>query len=265
MLKISKQQVMDRWDTLPENLKEAIFDEHNADIVWEFCKRKHISDEKIKPIAGVAGDVLMGFLHPDKDEVSQEIQASSGIPKEIALEIAEELIKKIFNPLKTALEEIYAPAINEKELNEKTKLIDSVNISVKKSITPLSPEIKKEAKEKPLESPPPANLPFMKIAKEPENGIIKKDLGQEIPENKNETDEQPFLLHQEKPLFKTGAPPEKPSVAFRPEQKQEFQNKQKPVSAKVSLPFSSENNSKRIVHYSDLSTKLNNPDKDNTK
>ena len=91
----------ERWDTLPQNLKEAIFSPANADIIWKFCENNHVTEEKIRVIATVGGDVLMGFLHPDPEDVAREIEERAKIPKPLALDIARELERKIFLPLNT--------------------------------------------------------------------------------------------------------------------------------------------------------------------
>ncbi len=106
---ISREQALDRWDTLPDNLREAMFSEVSADILWRACETNHLSEERTQTVAMVAGDVLMGFLHPDPQDVAEEISERARIPKPVGATIAEELYRKIFSPLMRDLVKIYAP------------------------------------------------------------------------------------------------------------------------------------------------------------
>ena len=65
MQKISRQQALNRWDTLPDNLREALFSEYNSETLWKICEGQHLSEDKIYIVATLAGDVILGFLHPE--------------------------------------------------------------------------------------------------------------------------------------------------------------------------------------------------------
>lgn len=107
MLKISKQQLFQRWDVLPDNLREALFSETNADVFWRICQAEHIPEEKISIGATIVGDVILGFLHIE--DLAKELQSDLNINKEIARVIAGEVDRKIFSPIKSDLEKIYSP------------------------------------------------------------------------------------------------------------------------------------------------------------
>ncbi len=107
MLKISKQQLFQRWDVLPDNLREALFSETNADIFWRICQAEHISEEKISIGATIVGDVILGFLHVE--DLAKELQLDLNINKEIASVIAREVDRKIFSLIRSDLEKIYSP------------------------------------------------------------------------------------------------------------------------------------------------------------
>ena len=100
MLKISKQQALNRWDILPDNLKEALFSESNADILWLICEAQHIPEQKIYTIATIAGDVILGFLH--SEDLAKEIRTTLNLNPEIANSIANEIDRKIFVPIRSA-------------------------------------------------------------------------------------------------------------------------------------------------------------------
>lgn len=111
MIKVSRQQILDRWDTLPENLKESLFSEGNSSALWRICENQHLTEDKIRIVATLAGDVILGFLH--SDDLAQEIRSELGLNPEIANSIASEIDRKIFSPIRNDLEKAYAPPLSE--------------------------------------------------------------------------------------------------------------------------------------------------------
>jgi len=108
MTLISKEQALQRWDSLPDNLRDALCSETNSDFIWKTCGDEHIPDEKIYSVARIAGYVLMGFVHPD--DASKEIQDATGIDSRIADPIASAVNARIFTPLRQSIDDIYEPA-----------------------------------------------------------------------------------------------------------------------------------------------------------
>ncbi len=111
MIKISKQQLFDRWDNLPQNLREALVSEYNADILWRICEAQHLSKDKISVVATIAGDAILGFIH--SEDLAQEIRLNLNLNPEIANLIAYEIDRKIFAPIRGDLRKNYAPAVAE--------------------------------------------------------------------------------------------------------------------------------------------------------
>ncbi|RJP44898.1 hypothetical protein C4587_01245 [Candidatus Parcubacteria bacterium] len=111
MTTILQQQALDRWDTLPEALREALFLPQNSRALWDACEREHVPGEKIPTVARIAGLVVMGFIHPE--DAAAEIRDALEINPKIAESIAKTLIMKIFSPLRTELDKIYSPPTKE--------------------------------------------------------------------------------------------------------------------------------------------------------
>lgn len=109
MTTISKAQALQRWDTLPDNIREALCSETNSDFIWKTCKDEHVPDEKIYAIIRVAGYVLMGFVHPD--DTSKEMQDATGIDARITDQIASAINTRIFAPLRKTIDNTYEPAV----------------------------------------------------------------------------------------------------------------------------------------------------------
>lgn len=105
---ITKEQLRNRWDTLSDALREAIASETNSQMVWKAAVGEHLSDDKAAVVSRLTGYVLLGFIHPE--ELAAEIKNEIGIDTRVAAAIAEPLNKKIFQPLREDLEQVYAPA-----------------------------------------------------------------------------------------------------------------------------------------------------------
>ncbi len=108
MMNISQDQALQRWDSLPLILREALYSDTNSEFFWNTCEGQHVPEEKIAPISKLAGYVLLGFLHPD--DLAREIREETGLPAQVADVIQESLLQRVFAPLKNDLEKIYQPS-----------------------------------------------------------------------------------------------------------------------------------------------------------
>lgn len=107
MLTVPQQQALQRWDTLPEEIREALVSEQSVAVLEKIAKDEHIPEEKITTISRVAGYVLMGFLHIE--DTAQELKEALGIDPRIAESIAKTLNSKIFSAFKNQIEKLYQP------------------------------------------------------------------------------------------------------------------------------------------------------------
>ncbi|MFA5098811.1 MAG: hypothetical protein WC461_01150 [Candidatus Paceibacterota bacterium] len=261
MIKISQQQALTRWDTLPDNLKTAIFSDYNAEILWRVCENQHLAEDKIQKIAELAGEVLMGFIHPE--DFASEIREALNINAEIADAIAVEINRKIFSQFKNDLEKIYQPSPSEKEeteegqtsptldLRNKTeessfKIVEDENkidLSVKKGMEPVVEKVvpvenvaftvKKieepvlmEKEEKKIEEP--TTISFETPASAP---AMPAEAAVETPKN-----EGPLIIHQEvgfKPL--SGKLKSLGGMFNFLRSKDEFKKEEAPVKAELEI------------------------------
>jgi hypothetical protein len=160
---LSKQQVFERWDLLPENLREELVSDVNSKFIWQTCEAEHISDEKIYTISRIAGSVLMGFLHPE--DMANEVRDELGIDIRIATSIASAINQRIFTPLRADIDKVYepvtgltAPKIFEEVHPPITELIPRLTptpLTSISSIAPVSTTVAPVAlpKQEPIKSP----------------------------------------------------------------------------------------------------------------
>ncbi len=109
MIYVSEKQAEERWDLLPQVLREALFSEFVADTAEQVYANHHIDDIKAEKINKICALVLMGFLHPE--EVSQEIKEELDLTREVTDPLADDLDKKIFSQYSADIKDVYDPAV----------------------------------------------------------------------------------------------------------------------------------------------------------
>ena len=121
MIKLSRDQLLGRWDVLPTSLKETLYSNVNSDFLWQACEAEHIPDKKIYDIARIVGYVLMGFLHPEG--MANEMRDALGIDIRIATSIANTINQRIFAPIRTDIDKVYNPSAGETSM---PKIIEEI-------------------------------------------------------------------------------------------------------------------------------------------
>ncbi len=97
-----------RLEKLPESLESAVNSPSNCEVVKQICRSNHLNDaEKILIVEQITTLVLLGFLTPD--EVGGEISREIFIDNVTAKVIADEIKKKVFEPLIDDLKKNYRP------------------------------------------------------------------------------------------------------------------------------------------------------------
>ena len=107
MITPTQDQALQRWDTLPDNLREALCFDANSEFIQKTCGDEHIPEEKISKVSMVSGYVLMGFLHPE--DVAQELKERIGLDTQTANSLEAALNKRIFATLRTDIDKVYSP------------------------------------------------------------------------------------------------------------------------------------------------------------
>lgn len=109
MKKYTSEELWKLYEKIPQELKEAIFSEKTSEIIWDICLRNEVEDERISEIALYTGRVLLGILPPD--EFQKTLEKEINIQKEVAKNIALEINRFIFYPVKPELEQLYTTEI----------------------------------------------------------------------------------------------------------------------------------------------------------
>lgn len=105
MQQLDKEQVLEQYKNLPDDLREAIFSQVGDEQIFNIVTTKNLSEDRASLAARLSGRVLLGFLAP-RDFISslaEELQINYETAKQIALEINEQ----IFLPVRDSLRKIH--------------------------------------------------------------------------------------------------------------------------------------------------------------
>jgi hypothetical protein len=114
----SKEKFWKLYETLPQELKDALFSEETGNNIEDICK-KNTAEENMGKIVDYVGKVLLGVLSPA--DFKEALEKDLGIDSEKARKIDQEIFRTIFYPVKSALEQISkAESSPSDNLTEKT-------------------------------------------------------------------------------------------------------------------------------------------------
>lgn len=162
-------QIIERYNSLAEELKEALFSSTTSDTIGRICDFYHLSDEKADALTLLVGDVLMGFTH--YNDFSKILAEKIGGNIIAAQSIGKEIDREIFLPLRKFLREVYQSISKEALLASEVKAEKELEIpSFIPEPTPIVTPIKSTPE--PIVSKEPAAsvkrksfLPFFKFKK----------------------------------------------------------------------------------------------------
>ena len=110
MVDYPKKQLKQLYENLPKNLQKAVFSDKNGEYIYEACTRNNIEkNDIIHEVAKYTGYVLLGLLSPNdfQKRLEEEVKIEKAKAKQIALEIN----RFVFFPVKNSLEALYKTTI----------------------------------------------------------------------------------------------------------------------------------------------------------
>lgn len=100
-----REQLWKLYQKLPEELQEAIFSAETADNIDSVCTGNKVEEKKVPDVAKYTGRVLMGLLPPE--EFEKTLVKEVKLKTEVAKNVAREINRFIFFPVKEVLSQIY--------------------------------------------------------------------------------------------------------------------------------------------------------------
>ena len=140
------QILVDRFVSLPENIKSALNHPSDAEIVEQICRNNFLDDdEKILIVEQLTTLVLMGFLLPE--ELGREIANNIHINLKAGQAVAEEIDRKIFTSIHADLKRIYSP-LKEATIGGPGPVVLGVTLAETGSVTMIPGGLAAEAEKK---------------------------------------------------------------------------------------------------------------------
>lgn len=99
------QEIMKRYDDLPEDLQKALFSTQTSDAIFEVGKKHGLVIEKMGELADETGLVMLGMTKPN--EYIKNLEKRLGVEVIKAKEIAEDINQKVFSPIRESLKKIH--------------------------------------------------------------------------------------------------------------------------------------------------------------
>ena len=102
--KYTPEQFWKLYEKLPQELKDALFAEETGNAIYDICKRNG-AEENLDQIVEYVGQVLVGVLPPE--EFQETLEKELKLEKDVVKNVAREINRFIFYPVKSSLEELY--------------------------------------------------------------------------------------------------------------------------------------------------------------
>lgn len=179
---IDEETILKRYESLPDDLKEALMGVATADAIYEIGRKANLNVEKIGTLAEEIGLIILGFV-PSENFIS-DLKKVLEANEEKASAIAAEVNERVFIPIRESLKRIHGAAWADGITKAPLKAVGPVvvprspeatgipvqGIGTERRVVPPVAEIKPEAPAKPAEKIPPAAPlphPLPPTAKEP--------------------------------------------------------------------------------------------------
>lgn len=105
MQTITNKQIYDRWEQVPEALREAFFSMDNGEIIWKAGEDAGLPEDVIDNVLVVVGNVLFGFTHVN--DLAKELQSIPGMDPKAVDPIIFQIDRRIFAPVKGEILKLY--------------------------------------------------------------------------------------------------------------------------------------------------------------
>lgn len=101
----TEQQLDQAYESLPEELKDALFSNQTTYNLLNACEQYGITDERTRTISEYVGYVLMGILLPS--DFQGILQKEVGLPEDTAQKLALQINRFVFYPVRPLLEQLH--------------------------------------------------------------------------------------------------------------------------------------------------------------
>lgn len=104
---ISEDRIFQRWDTLPQEVRDAMGSDKTAETLERVYTNLQVPDDKRKFVSLVISYVFMGFVR--QEDMPKEIEDATGLDSIHASALTDSIAKNVLNPYQ---EIIHSPALH---------------------------------------------------------------------------------------------------------------------------------------------------------
>lgn len=105
MIRVSEEKFMERFEAVPQILRDFTISVEVGDMLWKIGEVHHLQEEKIRKIAAVLSYIALGLIHIE--DLSKEIVSETHIDRRLADELAREIQVKILAPVIPEIQRLY--------------------------------------------------------------------------------------------------------------------------------------------------------------
>ena len=98
-------EIMERFNKLPQALRDAMFADVNTDLMLELGKSHGLMLDRVGQLADETAYIILGLVHP-KDFV-ERLTERLKIPQEKAVPLASDINAKVFDPIRAHLMQVH--------------------------------------------------------------------------------------------------------------------------------------------------------------
>ncbi|MFC1625295.1 hypothetical protein ACFL1O_00195 [Patescibacteria group bacterium] len=196
----TQEEILKKYQTLPEDLQKAIFSMDTANIIQKIAKDNDLNVEKMGILADEAGLLMLGITRPNN--FISNLTSRLEIDKSTAGKIGQEINAQIFSKIRESLKKIHGvptqektppPTVTTAPQTEQKKAPPPPTLPIKEPLT-IEPQ---RSFSKPVPKPedePEENLEFIDENEEKPKDIIQERNKDQIFRSKPETTEKEHPL-----------------------------------------------------------------------
>lgn len=124
MLNYDPEQLWPIYESLPTELRDAIFAENTAKHINSICQRNNLTDDEMAETARYVGYVLLGVLK--RSEFETTLREEMKLSEDQVKKVSREMNRFIFFPLKATLDNIFP----DEEWSEQNQIAQQENYRI---------------------------------------------------------------------------------------------------------------------------------------
>lgn len=212
MPQYTKQQLEERYNKLPDALKDALFSVDIAHTMFEIGKRNLLTIEKTGFLAEETGYVILGLTHPEN--LAANLQEKLSVDDEELIKIVSEVNKEVFLPIREMLKKTHGVEVATEPTRPRVPEAGFLVPPLPSAPIPSTSDPQKN-RETVTKKPEQDALPPKTVSPQPMPPVLQKPAAPAVP-FKTVVSPPPLVINKLPPTLtpeqKTALPPPRPFI-----------------------------------------------------